>query len=115
MIPIEIKVPRMGEAVCEATIAQWFKKPGDVVKTGDDLVELETEKVNLTIPAEVDGVLIGIQRQVGDTVHPGDVVATVYGERAPEEQNQPALLQSPGCLNATILIACLLTLVVLIN
>ena len=74
---VEIKVPNMGESVVEATIAQWMKKPGDAVKAGEDLVELETEKVNQSIQAESDGVLSEIRKQAGDTVAVGDVLAVV--------------------------------------
>jgi 2-oxoglutarate dehydrogenase E2 component (dihydrolipoamide succinyltransferase) len=71
---VEIKVPSMGESVVEATIAQWLKAPGDAVKAGDELVELETEKVNQSIQAESDGVLSQIVKQEGETVGVGDVL-----------------------------------------
>lgn len=64
----------MGESVVEATIAQWLKNPGDKVKAGDDLVELETEKVNQAVQAEADGVLAEVRKQVGDTVGVGEVL-----------------------------------------
>lgn len=67
----------MGESVVEATIAQWLKNPGDTVKAGEDLVELETEKVNQSLQAETDGVLAEIKKQVGDTVGVGDVLGIV--------------------------------------
>lgn len=76
-MPVEIKVPNMGESVVEATIAQWYKKPGESVKAGEDLVELETEKVNQAIQAESDGVLSEVLKQAGDTVGIGDVLAIV--------------------------------------
>jgi 2-oxoglutarate dehydrogenase E2 component (dihydrolipoamide succinyltransferase) len=48
---IEIKVPALGESITEATVGQWFKKPGDAVKVDEPLVELETEKVTVEVPA----------------------------------------------------------------
>ena len=48
---IEIKVPALGESVSEATIARWFKKPGEQVKVDEPLVELETDKVTIEVPA----------------------------------------------------------------
>ncbi|MCB1513351.1 MAG: dihydrolipoamide succinyltransferase, partial [Hyphomicrobiaceae bacterium] len=53
---IEIRVPTLGESVTEATIGQWFKKPGDVVKVDEPLVELETDKVTVEVPSPAAGV-----------------------------------------------------------
>ena len=53
---IEIKVPTLGESVTEATVGQWFKKPGDAVKVDEPLVELETDKVTVEVPAPAAGV-----------------------------------------------------------
>jgi 2-oxoglutarate dehydrogenase E2 component (dihydrolipoamide succinyltransferase) len=74
---IEIIVPAMGESIVEATIASWLKKPGDTVKAGEDLVELETEKVNQVLPAEFSGVLVAIAKNEGDTVKPGESLGTI--------------------------------------
>ena len=52
---IEIKVPALGESVTEATVGQWFKKPGEAVKVDEPLVELETDKVTVEVPAPVAG------------------------------------------------------------
>lgn len=76
-MPVEIRVPAMGESVVEATIAQWLKAPGDSVKAGEDLVELETDKVNQVIQAESDGTLTEIRSNAGDTVAVGDVLGVV--------------------------------------
>ena len=53
----EIRVPTLGESVSEATVCKWFKKPGDVVKADEPLVELETDKVTLEVNAPAAGVL----------------------------------------------------------
>jgi 2-oxoglutarate dehydrogenase E2 component (dihydrolipoamide succinyltransferase) len=76
-MPVEIRVPAMGESVVEATIAEWLKNPGDKVQPGEDLVELETDKVNQAIQSEVAGVLAEVRFKAGDTVAVGDVLAIV--------------------------------------
>jgi 2-oxoglutarate dehydrogenase E2 component (dihydrolipoamide succinyltransferase) len=57
---IEIKVPALGESVTEATVGQWFKKPGEAVNADEPLVELETDKVTVEVPAPSAGVLSDI-------------------------------------------------------
>ncbi len=71
----QITVPEVGESVTEATVGEWLKKPGDSVKAGDPVVELETDKVNLEITANEDGTLQEILKQSGETVVVGDVLA----------------------------------------
>jgi 2-oxoglutarate dehydrogenase E2 component (dihydrolipoamide succinyltransferase) len=73
----EVKVPELAESISEGTVAQWLKKEGEAVVKGEDLVELETDKVNIEISAERDGVLKSIQVQPGDTVSVGDVIAMI--------------------------------------
>jgi len=68
---IEITVPALGESVTEATVGQWFKKPGDAVKADEPLLELETDKVTLEVPAPVTGVLADIVVPQGSTVAVG--------------------------------------------
>jgi 2-oxoglutarate dehydrogenase E2 component (dihydrolipoamide succinyltransferase) len=76
-MPVEVRVPPLGESVNEATIASWLKHEGDAVEAGEPLVELETDKVNVDVAAERSGVLTRIVRAAGETVQPGDVLATV--------------------------------------
>src|SRR3546814_7955253 len=64
----EIRVPTLGESVSEATVGTWFKKVGDVVKVDEPLVELETDKVTVEVPAPASGVLSEIVAQNGETV-----------------------------------------------
>jgi 2-oxoglutarate dehydrogenase E2 component (dihydrolipoamide succinyltransferase) len=80
----EIRVPTLGESIVDATIATWLKHEGDPVKRGETLVELETDKVNVEVPAEQDGVLQKIARQEGDTVTVGDVLG-LLGEKSAEK------------------------------
>ncbi|OOG63346.1 dihydrolipoamide succinyltransferase [Rhodanobacter sp. B04] len=74
---IEVKVPVLPESVSDATIATWHKKAGDAVKRDENLVDLETDKVVLEVPAPVDGVLKEIRQQVGDTVNSQQVIAII--------------------------------------
>jgi 2-oxoglutarate dehydrogenase E2 component (dihydrolipoamide succinyltransferase) len=70
-MPVDIKVPPMGESVTEATIAKWFKKVGDAVKADEALCELETDKVTVEVPAPVAGQLVSISVEAGGTVGVG--------------------------------------------
>lgn len=64
----EIRVPTLGESVSEATIGKWLKQPGDTVKADEPLVELETDKVSMEVPAPADGVLEAIEAKEGEVV-----------------------------------------------
>ncbi|MFN3855229.1 MAG: biotin/lipoyl-containing protein, partial [Phreatobacter sp.] len=77
-MPTEIRVPTLGESVTEATVAKWFKKPGDAVKQDEPLVELETDKVTLEVPAPASGTLAEVVAQTGTTVG----VAALLGQIA---------------------------------
>ena len=74
---IEIRVPALGESVTEATVGQWFKKPGDAVNADEPLLELETDKVTLEVPAPVAGILADIVVPQGSTVAVGAVLGRV--------------------------------------
>ena len=74
---IEIKVPVLGESITEATVGRWFKRPGDAVKADEPLVELETDKVTVEVPAPAAGVLGDILASQGDTVAIGALLAAL--------------------------------------
>ena len=74
---MEIRVPTLGESVTEATVGQWFKKPGDAVAADEPLVELETDKVTLEVPAPAAGVLEKIEVKQGTVVGLGALLATI--------------------------------------
>ncbi len=78
-MPAEIRVPQMGESVTEATILRWLKKEGDTVAAGDPVAELETDKVNVEVPAEAAGVIQSLAHAEGDTVAVGDVLVIMGG------------------------------------
>ena len=73
----EIRVPALGESVTEATIGKWFKKPGEAVAVDEPLVELETDKVTIEVPAPAAGVLADIAAKDGDTVAVGAVLGQI--------------------------------------
>ncbi len=106
---IEIRVPALGESVTEATIGQWFKKPGDSVAEDEALCELETDKVTIEVPAPSSGVLGPLSAQEGDTVEVGAVIASLNeggtgaaaaapptaAEPAPAPKHAPAQAAAP--------------------
>jgi 2-oxoglutarate dehydrogenase E2 component (dihydrolipoamide succinyltransferase) len=86
-MPVEVRVPILGESVVEATVGAWLKQEGDAVEVGEPLVQLETEKVNVDVAADASGVLGPISAHEGDTVHPGDILASI---EAPQQTPPPA-------------------------
>jgi 2-oxoglutarate dehydrogenase E2 component (dihydrolipoamide succinyltransferase) len=74
---VEVRVPVLGESVVEATVGSWLKREGESVQAGEPLVQLETDKVNVDVSADTSGVLASIAHREGDTVVPGDVLATI--------------------------------------
>ena len=73
----EVRVPTLGESVTEATIATWFKKPGDAVAVDEMLCELETDKVTVEVPSPVAGTMGDIIAAEGDTVGVDALLATI--------------------------------------
>ena len=87
----EIRVPTLGESVTEATIGRWFKKAGDEVKVDEPLVELETDKVTIEVPAPTAGVLSDIAVKDGETVAVGALLGEIKpGAGAPASAAAPA-------------------------
>jgi 2-oxoglutarate dehydrogenase E2 component (dihydrolipoamide succinyltransferase) len=91
----EIRVPTLGESVTEATIGKWFKKPGDAVAVDEPLVELETDKVTIEVPAPAAGVLSEIAAKDGETVAVGAVLGQIKdgaagAKAAPAAASKPA-------------------------
>ena len=98
----EIRVPTLGESVTEATIGKWLKQPGDAVKADEPLVELETDKVSMEVPAPADGVLGAIEAAEGETVGVDALLAMLNegGSAAPakasSQEPPPAQAQTPA-------------------
>jgi len=100
----EIRVPTLGESINEATVGKWFKKVGDQVAVDEPLVELETDKVTLEVPAPAAGVIEAIDVDDGSTVEPGAILgrinagavaktaaATAAGPQVKPESEKPAV------------------------
>jgi 2-oxoglutarate dehydrogenase E2 component (dihydrolipoamide succinyltransferase) len=80
MMATEVRVPTLGESVTEATVGQWFKKVGDVVAVDEPLVELETDKVTLEVPAPAAGVIAAIEAKDGTVVGVGALLASINAD-----------------------------------
>ncbi|HZE08831.1 MAG TPA: 2-oxo acid dehydrogenase subunit E2, partial [Gemmatimonadaceae bacterium] len=74
---LSIKVPPLGESIVEATVSRWLKKEGDAVATGDTVVELDTDKITVEVPALKAGVLAKQSHKEGDVVHVDDVLGEI--------------------------------------
>jgi 2-oxoglutarate dehydrogenase E2 component (dihydrolipoamide succinyltransferase) len=91
----EIRVPTLGESVTEATIAKWFKKEGDAVKVDEPLVELETDKVTVEVPAPVSGKLEKINAAPGATIAVGALLGSIAEGAAGASAPAPAKVAAP--------------------
>src|SRR6476660_6745495 len=92
---VEVKVPQLSESVAEATLLDWHKKEGEPVKRDENLIDIETDKVVLELPAPADGVLVRIMKKARDSVGSGDVIAQIdteakAGAAAPAATAKPA-------------------------
>src|SRR5579859_5623345 len=87
---IQIQVPAMGESVTEATVARWFKKEGDAVTRDEPLLELETDKVTVEVPAPADGSIESISAKEGDTVQVGALLGAIAEGKAGKASATPA-------------------------
>ena len=90
MALIEVKVPQLSESVAEATLLQWHKKPGDAVARDENLIDVETDKVVLELPAPSAGVLVSVIKGDGSTVVSGEVIATIDTEATAGAAPAPA-------------------------
>ncbi len=100
---VDIEVPDLPESVQDATVAAWRRKPGEAVAEGEPLLDLETDKVTLEVPAPVSGTLAVIRQAEGATVSAGDVLgqietaaAKTVPEPAPEPDAKPAAIAAPS-------------------
>jgi len=97
---VEVKVPQLPESVAEATLVSWHKKAGDAVKRDENLIDIETDKVVLELPAPSDGVLVEVLKPDGTTVTSNDVIAVLdteaKGAAAPASAAEPASAPAAG-------------------
>src|SRR5262245_54975899 len=93
---IEVKVPQLSESVAEATLVSWHKQPGEAISRDENLIDIETDKVVLELPAPGDGVLTKVLKGNGETVVSGEVIAHLdtdakaAGKPAPKAETQKA-------------------------
>ena len=106
---IEVKVPQLSESVSEATLLAWHKKQGEAVKRDENLIDIETDKVVLELPAPADGVLVSILKGDKGTVVAGEVIAridtegkalavTVKKEEVKKEEPKAKLASAPAVM-----------------
>jgi 2-oxoglutarate dehydrogenase E2 component (dihydrolipoamide succinyltransferase) len=92
---MDVVVPVLGESVVEATVSKWIKKQGDYVEVDDPIIELETDKVTLEVPASVTGILENTLVSEGDTVEVGALLGTIVaGEKSIKNKEVPKDLKS---------------------
>lgn len=80
MARFELKLPKMGESVAEATITSWLKEVGDTIEQDEAVLEIATDKVDSEVPSEVDGVLVEVLFNVDDVVQVGQTIAVIETE-----------------------------------
>src|SRR5580700_5957782 len=91
---MDVLMPQLGETVAEGKITQWFKSAGDAVKPGDNLFEIETDKVSMEVPSTTAGVLAEIRVPAGEVAPVGAVVAVIADGTAATAQ--PAAAKAPS-------------------
>ncbi len=93
---IEVKVPALSESVAEATLINWHKQPGEYVERGENLIDIETDKVVLELPAPQSGILAEIIRNDGATVTSGEIIARIdtAAKETKTAAQQPAPIDS---------------------
>jgi 2-oxoglutarate dehydrogenase E2 component (dihydrolipoamide succinyltransferase) len=100
MAIIEVKVPQLSESVSEATLLDWHKQEGENVARDENLIDIETDKVVLELPAPADGVLVKIMKKARDSVGSGDVIAQIDTEAKAGTAPQPAAKPAPAAAPA---------------
>ncbi len=95
---IEVKVPQLSESVAEATLISWHKKQGEKVVRGENLIDIETDKVVLELPATHDGMLIEILKNDGATVKSDEIIAKIETEITSTTSNDSNLSLSPSAV-----------------
>jgi len=106
---IEVKVPQLPESVAEATLVSWHKKPGDAVKRDENLIDVETDKVVLELPAPGDGVLVELLKPDGALVKSNDIIAVIDSDgkatavNAPEARTSAPAVAVPATASAAAL------------
>ena len=94
---IDVKVPQLSESVAEATLVSWHKQVGEALSRDENLIDIETDKVVLELPAPADGVLVEVLKPNGATVTAGEVIARLDTEaKASVASSAPAKSAAPA-------------------
>ncbi|MDD7885214.1 dihydrolipoamide acetyltransferase family protein [Flavivirga sp. 57AJ16] len=96
MAKFELKLPKMGESVAEATITSWLKEVGDTIEMDEPVLEIATDKVDSEVPSEVDGVLVEKFFNVDDVVQVGQVIAVIEIEGDDESESVSSSEEAEG-------------------
>lgn len=109
MAKFELKLPKMGESVAEATITNWLKKVGDTIQADEAVLEIATDKVDSEVPSEVSGTLVEILFNVDDVVQVGQTIAIINTEggaadSAPEPQKE-SVTEAAQAIEETVQVA----------
>jgi 2-oxoglutarate dehydrogenase E2 component (dihydrolipoamide succinyltransferase) len=101
---LSIKVPPLGESIVEATVSRWLKKEGDAVASGDTVVELDTDKITVEVPALKPGVLKKQAKKEGDVVHVDEVLGEIDESAVPAGAgaSQAAASQAPASISTPV-------------
>jgi len=97
---LSIKVPPLGESIVEATVSRWLKKEGDAVATGDTVVELDTDKITVEVPALKPGVLAKQAKKEGDVVHVDEVLGEIDESAVPAAAGAKQTASAPAAKTA---------------
>ena len=96
MARFELKLPKMGESVAEATITNWLKKVGEAIEMDEAVLEIATDKVDSEVPSEVSGTLVEILFNVDDVVQVGQTIAIIETEGGAVETSSAAKVETPA-------------------
>ena len=95
MAILDVVVPQLSESVAEATLLQWHKKVGEAIARDENLIDIETDKVVLELPAPAQGVLIEIVRGDGSSVVAGELIARIDTEATATATTAPTAAPAP--------------------
>jgi 2-oxoglutarate dehydrogenase E2 component (dihydrolipoamide succinyltransferase) len=103
-MPVDVKMPQLGESVVEGTIGRWLKRPGDTIKRHEPLLEVTTDKVDTEVPSTVDGTVLELLVPEGETVRVGTLIARLAepDEQSQMEAAQPSSGERPDAETAPI-------------
>src|SRR5215467_8801315 len=95
---MDVLMPQLGETVAEGKITQWFKSAGDAIKPGDNLFEIETDKVSMEVPSTAAGVLAEIRVAAGEVAPVGAIVAVIADGVGAAAGAKPAAASAPAAV-----------------